>query len=166
MKSKILFSGMMLALTLGSASTFARDDYLIDGSSPRDVLEVARGFGSASLESDAIGEPMIQGRMSGIPYQVYFHRCDDAGENCSVIRFYNYWTEFVSMESINEWNAEKLFSKAYIDEDGDAVLEMTANLYGGVTQINLDDSFDWWKIIIEEFEAEVVEGQRPRKSIR
>ncbi len=143
-------------VVLALAATFANAGGLIDGSSSRDILEVARGYGSASLEVDNVGEPMIKGRMNGTAYTVFFHNCDDGGVNCNVIRFYNYWSQDVSISDVHNWNEEQLFSKCYIDKDGDVVLEMTANLFGGVSQQNLDDTFDWWRLMLEKFEKEVL----------
>mgnify|MGYP005609176595 FL=1 len=37
-----------------------------------------------------------------------------------------------SLERVNEWNREKRFSRAYLDEEGDPVLEADLDLAGGV----------------------------------
>jgi hypothetical protein len=39
----------------------------------------------------------------------------------------------VSLNRINEWNREKRFSRAYLDKDGDAVIEADLDFDGGVT---------------------------------
>ena len=50
---------------------------------------------------------------------------------------------------MNAWNRDRRFGKAYIDADGDIAIEMDVNLWGGVTPKNLDDTFDWWRIVLE-----------------
>ena len=39
-----------------------------------------------------------------------------------------------TLERINAWNREKRFSRAYLDKDGDPVLESELDLEGGVTR--------------------------------
>ena len=51
---------------------------------------------------------------------------------------------------------DKKFGKAYLDQDGDPRLEMTVNLDYGVTQRNLDDTFDWWTKALARFKRDVL----------
>ncbi len=39
-----------------------------------------------------------------------------------------------SMDAINEWNRTKRFSRAYVDTDGDPVIESDLDLEGGITE--------------------------------
>ena len=42
------------------------------------------------------------------------------------------------METINAWNRDTRFGKAFLDEDLDAVIEFDVNLEHGVSRDNLD----------------------------
>jgi hypothetical protein len=53
-----------------------------------------------------------------------------------------------------DWNREKRFGKAYLDQDGDATVEMNVNLHGGVSLANLEATIDWWRLILDEFADE------------
>ncbi|MEZ5722580.1 MAG: YbjN domain-containing protein [Paracoccaceae bacterium] len=54
---------------------------------------------------------------------------------------------------MNTWNAEKRFGKAFLDDEGDLVIEMNVNLWSGVSENNPQrDTFDWWRVVIESFE--------------
>jgi Putative bacterial sensory transduction regulator len=44
-----------------------------------------------------------------------------------------------SLSTINEWNKEHRFTRAYLDSDNDPVLESDIDLTGGVTQENVDE---------------------------
>ncbi len=44
-----------------------------------------------------------------------------------------------SLSTINEWNKEHRFTRAYLDGDNDPVLESDIDLTGGVTQENVDE---------------------------
>ncbi len=41
------------------------------------------------------------------------------------------------LEALNDWNREYRFTRAYLDQDGDVVLEMDLNLSGGVSLTNV-----------------------------
>lgn len=121
------------------------------------ILDVAKGYGSAVLEEDSVGDPMISGRMEGHKYQLLWEACDD---ECSVVRFQAGWADAdVTIKTVNAWNQESLFGKGYIDDEGDPVVELTINLDHGVSRKNLDDTFDWWREVLRSFVSEVVEAE-------
>jgi hypothetical protein len=64
----------------------------------------------------------------------------------------------VSLKSINEWNATKRFSRAYLDQEGDPVIEMDFDLGGGVTIERFQDFMDTAKISIALFQDQVLAG--------
>lgn len=125
---------------------------LIDGTNPSAVHEVARGFGSAELTTDGDGDPKITGRMEGIRYSVYFYGCRE-NKNCRTIQFSASWSApgKFTLEQINDYNRQKRFGKVYLDKEGDPVIQFDVNLQKGVSQGNLEETFDWWKTIVAEF---------------
>ena len=142
---------ILLSLVAAFAfATAALSSNLVTAGDPQAILNIAKGYGSAELSTDNVGDPQIIGRIDGTRYAVTFYGCD-GGENCRHIRIHAHWAEKMSFAQANEWNAEKLFGKAYVDSDGDAALEMVVNLYGGVSRQNLDDTFDWWKVALNQF---------------
>lgn len=58
------------------------------------------------------------------------------------IQFYSYFKKQKRMDlkKVNEWNATKRFSRAYLDQDGDAVIEWDVDLEGGTTAGALKES--------------------------
>lgn len=55
--------------------------------------------------------------------------------NGETLLFYSGFTDAeVSLKKVNDWNRSILFSRSYLDEDGDPILEHTLKLTGGVTQ--------------------------------
>jgi hypothetical protein len=132
---------------------------LVAGDNPDKILEIARGFGSAELETDSDGAPRIRGRMNGVLYSVFFYGCED-GKDCATIQFWTFTDAPAdALTAVNDWNRDRRFGKAYIDADGDVVIEMDVNLLGGVTPKNLDDTFDWWRIVLERAGEEFPESQ-------
>jgi Putative bacterial sensory transduction regulator len=44
-----------------------------------------------------------------------------------------------TLDFVNTWNKEKSYTKAYLDNDGDPVIEMDLELTGGVTEERIKD---------------------------
>lgn len=129
---------------------------LIEASDVDAIANIARGYGSATIQTDSAGDPQILGRIDGVQYTVNFYGCTN-GANCSTIQFRAAWTNpgSVTVDHMNSWNQDKRFGKAYMDYDNDPVIEWDVNLFGGVSARNLDDTFDWWKIVLENFSDDI-----------
>ena len=127
---------------------------LVDATDPATIMEFARGYGSALMERDDAGDPMIVGRIDGTRYAVLFYGCQ-GGVRCTSIQLLASWANpgDFTLAQVNEWNLSRNFGRAYLDGEGDPVLDFIINLDGGVTARNLDDSFDWWRVILGEFTA-------------
>lgn len=154
MKMKSMMVMGSLSMLLLASATYA--DNIISAENPDAILNIAMGYGSATLTKDSSNDPMITGRIDGTRYGIFFYGCSD-GKECDDIQFSASWGGVkVLMDEINAWNRDKRFGKAYIDKDGDPALEMSVNLDYGVTQRNLDDTFNWWTTALREFKKEVL----------
>jgi hypothetical protein len=132
----------------------------IDARNPARIVEIARGFGSAELEKETGGDPRITGRINGVRYIVRFMGCKEA-RNCTHIIFRAGWNNVkATFEEVNRFNSEKVFGVVYIDKDGDVNVDMSVNLAGGVTRKNLDDSFDWWRLVLRDVVEAFVDRKR------
>lgn len=87
------------------------------------------GFTDVRVDRD--GDVIV--RMSG--YQVIVFM----GENDHpVLRYYFAISGTdATLADLDEWNRQRYFTKAYMDDEGDPALEMAVNLEGGVTVSNL-----------------------------
>ena len=152
MKLITVLTGGALALAL-SVSSFAQAT--ITGADTEEVLNAARGYGSATLTKQINGDPQITGKIDGISYQVYFRNCTD-NANCEDLNFYLGFLDLKpSLEVINDWNLNKRFSRAYLDPDKDACIEMDLDLVKGVSPEYLDSQFSLWNQILTQFAAHV-----------
>lgn len=137
-------------LALGTALP-AQAQTLIDGSQVDEILNIARGYGAATLDKTRNGDPMIQGKIEGVSYQVFFMNCTDHA-SCEDLNFYaGFIDNKQTLDVINAWNRDKRFGKAYLDSDLDAVIEWDLNLERGVTQENLDANFSLWAAILDQY---------------
>lgn len=151
-----LVLSLVTGLTLSGPAPAQSPNDLLDGSDPQAILGIAQGYGSATLDVDSLGDPMIEGRIGGQAYTVFFYGCE-GGADCSSIQFTTYFAGVrPSATAVSDWNDENRFGTMYLDSDGDLAVDMDVNLFGGVTRRNLDDTFDWWRVVLDEVRADMV----------
>lgn len=147
---------MLKQLILGGAfvaasALSAQAQTVVDGAQVDEILNLARGYGSASLETQSNGDPKITGKVEGVTYQVFFMNCTN-NTNCEDLNFYaGFLDNKQTLDVINAWNRDKRFGKAYLDSDLDAVIEFDVNLEHGVTRDNLDAAFPLWTLILDQY---------------
>ena len=84
------------------------------------------------------------------------------GNSCSALQFLGVWKiKNFSQEKINTWNTQKMYSKAYIDKDGDLILEMDVFMRYGMTKKNLEEVFDLWQTSLKHFSLQLSQGTQP-----
>jgi hypothetical protein len=152
MKLKSILTGGALALAL-SLSAFSQST--ITGTNTDKILNIARGYGSATLVTQSNGDPQINGKIDGISYQIYFRNCTD-NASCEDLNFYLGFLDLKpSLDAINTWNASKRFSRAYLDSVNDACVEMDIDMVKGVSSEYLDSQFGVWNMILNQFAEHV-----------
>ena len=141
--------GAFFAMSVLAAPAVAED--LVDGSDPAVIENIASGYGSSSLTADDYGDPMIEGRINGLLYYVFFYGCEE-NKNCTAIQFSaTFEKPEIDLAVVNEWNDNKRFGTAALEKDGDVSLQYDLNLAHGVSRANLDDTFDYWRTVLGEF---------------
>lgn len=127
----------------------------ITATDPAQIMKAMQEYGfTVSMEKDSDGDPKIVAQISRTKFRVYFFGCTN-NIDCGSLHFRaGYDMDGVmSALKVNEWNREKRFTKAYIDEEGDPFMEMDVNLdYDGVGAQNFEDTLDWWRLLVEDFE--------------
>ncbi|MBN2907734.1 MAG: YbjN domain-containing protein [Rhodobacteraceae bacterium] len=122
---------------------------------PMGVLKALQDYGyAATMSTDNTGDPKISAKVSKSNFVVFFYGCTDNAD-CASVQFYVGYdvNGTVSALKMNEWNRNKLFSKATVDDEGDPALEMDVNLdFDGSGDQNFNDTLDIWRLSIEEFE--------------
>lgn len=115
----------------------------VSGGEVQTILQNA-GY-RAELGVDNVGDPMISSSAGGLGYTLYFYEC--SGEKrCDSLVF---WAGFAmddkpSLDTINQWNQTKRFSRAYLDEEGDPILEMDLLVDGGITEAAFVETLNLW----------------------
>lgn len=149
-----------LAQPNGKLAAAPSDCPKILGPSIDEIFEIARGWGSAELETSSGNRPMISGRIEGIKYALFLYDCDDATRVCQSAQFVAGFSDAnADLARINAWNAERRFGKAWLDDEEDPVLELNVTLVGGMTRAHLDDVFDWWRVVGSSYREYIYEGE-------
>jgi hypothetical protein len=121
------------------------------------VASFERNGFRVEVTADSEGAPLIKSTDRGEPFSVYFYGCSDEGEDCGFIQITTGWNleNGITLAKIEEWNATKLWGAASRDDEKDPWLGMTINLRYGVSVENFDDTVDWWRVILDQFEDHI-----------
>ncbi len=153
MRFNALILGGIFALGAAGAALAADSPSMIDGNSLDDILNLARGYGSATLGAQDSGAAKISGKIEGQPYTIYFSSCNkQTHKDCFDLDIYaGYVGSKPSQDKINDWNFNTRFARAYIDKDGNAGMDMDVNLEHGVTADNMDSTLGLWAELVKKF---------------
>jgi hypothetical protein len=107
-----------------------------------------QGFTNVEVDSD---DDLIV-RMQGYRILVFVRGNDYS----SIMYRFSLGETSATMRDVNDWNMNKKYSKAYLDNDGDPVLEMDVDLDGGVTIARIKDSIRTFNLSLSEFLKDVI----------
>ncbi len=111
----------------------------------------------ATLEKDSVGDPMIVSKAAGLNFIILFYDCTD-GQDCRSIQFSSSFTlnDSLSQTALNQWNLEKRYAKAHINDEGEIYLKYDVNMDGGgLSTANFGDTFDIWESLLADFKAHI-----------
>ena len=147
----IAFSAALLLTSVPHAKA-----EMLTGRDVDKILAIAQSFGTAELTPDSENRPLIRGQMEGVSYLILFYGCRN-GKDCTNIQFGAAWEPGPASQRdqdvalANQWNTEKRFGNAYVDTDGAVIIKMEVNMEYGVERRTMEDTFDWWRIAVQEF---------------
>ncbi len=154
MKPFVVAAGMTVALI--GADAGAQD--LINASDALDVAVAVRELGyKATLEKDTIGDPMITSKASGLNFVILFYGCTEH-RNCQSLQFSSSFTlnDGTTASAMNKWNNANRYGRAYMTDDGDAVIRYEFNMTGaGISHDVFKDNFDIWESLLNDFKVHI-----------
>ena len=129
----------------------------VDATDPAELVSIIQALGyRAVLDTDDTGDPMIRSSTGGTDFSIYFYGCTDNTDCKSLLFKAGYdLDDGTTLEVIDDWNETILFGRAYLDDEADPWLEMPVNMDGGVSRRNFEDNYDWWEVIVAEFEDHI-----------
>ncbi len=130
----------------------------VQAQNPSSIMKALQGAGyRAELSTDSTGDPLINSSSSGSNFSIYFYGCTD-NKDCRTIQFYAGYQDpsNASLASLNEWNKNKRFGRAYLGDDGVARLEMDVDIDdGGISTLLFEDNLEFWVLVMSEFEKHI-----------
>ena len=153
-----LFAIVISTLLTGSSPCVNPTSDLYDhrGVEANTVAQLLQEEGyKAKLGTDNVGDPMIETSYSGIPTYIFFYDCDDGF--CSDLQFHAYWTldTEVSPLVMAAWNEKFRFGTAYLDEEGDAAIDIDLQLISGGNDQLIVSYLDLAEIVLSDFEDHI-----------
>ena len=152
MRSKLHLT--LLAVILGSfgfaTTARAADETVLDvitGTTFKAIM-AAQGYNATQLDED--GD--LLGRIEGVPFYIIISQ-----DKHSMVFRYSASGSNATVAKCNQWNLSKKYSRAYMDKDGDPVLELDLDLEGGVTVARIKDYILTCKVSMIVFRQEVVQ---------
>lgn len=155
MKTGLLGAAVVaLGLMAPPAALAAADSVYTDLSGSEIVaLLDAHGY-QASLTTDGNGDPYITGSADGLKFHVQTYDCNKAApRRCRSLQFIasfslDHKPTEEDLRAMNDYNKRKVYGRAFIDDNGDAAVDMVINLTGGVLAANLMDTVGTWKSFV------------------
>lgn len=130
---------------------------LVSAEDPARLAAVIQDLGfQARVDKDSSGDPLIRSSAGGGDYQIEFYGCTQ-NRRCKTLRFYSGYdlTDGTTLEVVNQWNLDKRFASAYMDDEDDPFLQMDINMEGGISRESFETSVALWQSLKGQFETHV-----------
>lgn len=163
---------MRISLALAAFATLvfaapARAQSVI-ATNPISVVQALQSAGyPAVLGRDEQGAPKIDTSVGGTSFIVYFFDCTN-GSDCRAVQFHSsYEGEAPALETMNRWNRDYRYTRAFVTAEGNPALELDINLDspGGMSRRLFLDSLDLYVSLLPQFER-LIGWQRQPQSAR
>lgn len=162
--TRMATTGSILLLGL-ALSAGAQAQAIVSAENPGALIEIIQDLGfQAKLETDDVGDPVILSSSGGVDFRIYFYECKN-NKRCKSLHFsvgYDL-ADGASPDAVQQWNADKRFASAYLDDESDPFLQMDINTDGGITQSNFENSFHLWQSLKGEFEQFINWNDKPQR---
>lgn len=98
------------------------------------------------------GQQYLASKADDIIFTIILYDCNSP-PRCASVRFVADFDvdERMSAAKANEWNVQKRYVKAYIDENGDPSIDYDVNTSPGKTWEGFDDDFGVWVGLMTDF---------------
>lgn len=155
---KSVFGKGLAAIALSMAGALSAQAETIIATDPDGIVAHFNALDMpARLTEDSYGDPLIDFRYEGEHFSLFFYDCEE-NTNCLSLQFYSGYqtTEPVSLETINAWNTEYRFVRAYLTDEGVSRIEMdVATSWHGIDGEDFDELIWLWLDSAATFETHI-----------
>lgn len=118
-----------------------------------EYILIAKGYNpTVTIEAD--DKVKMTATHGKAKFVMYLRGCTKQ-TSCTTLQFYAGYQMKAkpTLDTINSWNRDKRFNRAYIDKDGDPCMEMDVDLdAGGVAIGNFADNLGLWGLLMDQFQ--------------
>lgn len=129
----------------------------VQGTKPETIMTALREAGyRAALSKDNAGDPVIKSGAAGVDFSVLFYNCTEH-KDCKTVQFYaGFVKKGVTLDTMNTWNAEHRFGRAYLDDEKDPRIEMDLDLdKGGMSSALFQANLATWESLLGDFQKAI-----------
>ena len=149
---KIRLALAALAMLVAAAPVQAQT---VLATNPMTIVQALQSAGyRAQLGRDERGDPKIDTAAGGTNFIIYFFDCTN-GRDCRAVQFHSsYETQAPALETMNRWNRDYRYARAFVTGESHPALEMDVNLdaAGGMSRRLFLDSLDLYVSLLPQFE--------------
>lgn len=148
-----VLAGASLATAPAATAQSTRKAEVVEKMSVGDLEKLVKGMGF-DVEHSKDGKALLF-RVNGYRASVVSY-----GANMQFTSYFDgkqLKPERASADHMNKWNAKHRFSRAYIDQDGDAAIEYDVDMEGGVTLDNLRVAVNTFRDVATVFSRHLLE---------
>lgn len=152
---RLALGAALFALCVVATPARAGNDTVYTDLSGSEIVALLDAHGyQASLTTDGSGDPLVMGQADGLKFKVQTYDCNgSAPRRCRSLQFIAAFSldraaTDADVRAMNDYNRKKVYGRAFIDENGDAAVDMVINLNGGVLAGNLMDTVGTWKSFV------------------
>jgi len=149
-----LFAGLFALVFATTALPAAAQTVTATPSSIAAALQRA-GLSAKINAPDDGSAPYIESTTNGTAFAVFLLNCTN-GKNCSTVQFFaGFPDNKATLSSINQWNTDNRFGRAYISDKGSARVEMDVDLdaAGGMSAALFADNLSVWVAVVAKYKA-------------
>jgi hypothetical protein len=106
------------------------------------------------IQTNKDGSTSVASATDGGNFYIDMNDCND-GVRCAAIEFYaGFKTKGAwNAAKMNDWNRDRRWVRAHVDDNNDPWLQMDVDLSPGGTQEGLDDQFALWRDRLSKFKT-------------
>lgn len=149
----------MTALVFAAAAAMAAAPAAVAGPLPdggvtaKEVAAAlsAKGY-KAEISTGSDGDPIVTSGADGSTFRVFFYTCRET-PRCASVQFTAAFDldEGLTYAKINEWNRNKRFGRAYLDDEMDPFVEMDVDFEHGATSEAVENVIDTWASVLPAY---------------
>ena len=146
---KAIMATLIAALVVFGFAETATADEIVEKTSAEHLGEILKAEGhSYTVDSD--GDLVWE--LNGVTTLIMITR-----DKQSITFSVGFQSDTANLKKVNEWNRTKRFSRSFIDDDGDPVLQLDLDFAGGVTRTRIVDFLQTCRQSLATWAAEVVQ---------